>query len=213
VRAIDRLQQLQLPGVGLALPAFGVWFAGLPLGLTFRSRDFRWLAWWRGTGPGSRASRVVAIKASHRGTVACRSIGRPSVGGFASDHRRCVIPLYQLANSAADDPGGFPCHAQRLLKSANSNHFRKVGLFEPSRGEGDEVNRLKPETQVEVAGLEDGADFDGERPAAPIALVGPASGACALQLPDPFPCGLAMWALRTGRPKQGRVLSSGVGGR
>ena len=85
-------------------------------------------------------------------------------------HRaRSVVLSDQLANSVVQTPGGFQSDTQGLLK-----------LPDGERPPSNKVDRLQPQMEVEVAGLDDSADLDRERSAARIALVGPATGALAL---------------------------------
>src|ERR1700730_6129165 len=121
----------------------------------------------------------------------CHVLG--SRQGLAYD-RGTMLPEYQeksiilsdqLANLAAADPRGFQPDTQRLLELADGD---------PLLGAGKEKDRLKPEMQVEVAGLENCTDLDRERPAALIALVRPATRVFALQFADFSPRAPTAWA-------------------
>ncbi len=139
-----------------------------------------------------RPSPFHAASVNCYGLGACQGLAYDSGAELPHDRERSIVPSDQLANSAVQNPGGFPCDTQRLLKLADGDR---------PPGAGNKVDRLKPEMQLEVAGLENSADLDRERLAAPIALVRPETGAFALQLADLCPRAPAMWTYRTGRPK------------
>ena len=71
------------------------------------------------------------------------------------------------------EPRGFQGHAQSPMQLVRADAFL---------ARANQEHRLKPDMQLDVAGLEDGADLDSEGLAAAIALVGAYAGAIALQL-------------------------------
>jgi hypothetical protein len=164
----------------------------LQLGLRFRSSGFWPLECWRGAGPSQRASRFRAVTVNCHGLGACQSLAYESGAVLTHDCERSIVPSDQLANSVVQNRGGFQCDTQCVLKLADCD---------PPSGEGNKVDRLKPEMQLEMAGFENSADLDRERLAAPIALVRPAPGAFAPQLADPSPRAPATRTYGTGRPK------------
>ena len=111
---------------------------------------------------------------------------------LGTDDRGRFISRVISSRPLVQDPCGFPCDTQRLLKLADGD---------PPLCVGNEVDRLKPEMQLEMAGLETSADLDREWPEARVALVRIATGAFALQLSDLFPRVPAMWAYRACRPE------------
>ena len=93
----------------------------------------------------------------------------PSVGA----ENQPVAILHGLADTMSHEPCGFQGHAQGAVKL--------IGAY-TLLARANQEHRLKPDMQLDVAGLEDGPDLHGERLATAIALVGAYTGAVAFQL-------------------------------
>ena len=122
-------------------------------------------------------------------------VGFVGLDGFASTaHRLRERPgrlFYRLADAVPKEPGSFHAATERPLKLAGRD---------PLLGRAHEVERLKPNVQRDVAGLEDASHSDGKLFPAGIALVQAGARCFPVQFADPigFP---AMVADRTIGPE------------
>ena len=94
-------------------------------------------------------------------------------GSAASAERGEVATAHRFADAMAHEPSGFQGHAQGTMQLVRADALLAGA---------NQEDRLQPDMQLDVACLEDGADLDGERLAAGIALVGAYAGAFAFQL-------------------------------
>ena len=90
-----------------------------------------------------------------------------------STERGQVARAHGLSDPVAHKPSGLESDAQSAVQLVSAD---------PLLARADQEDRLQPDMQLDVAGLEDGADLDGERLAARIALVSAYAGALALHL-------------------------------
>jgi hypothetical protein len=91
---------------------------------------------------------------------------------FATKASRQLTFAHRFADTMAHEPCGFQCDAKGPVKLiAADTLFRRA----------QQEHRLKPDMQLDVAGLEDGPHLNGEGLAAGIALVDADPGALALQ--------------------------------
>ena len=95
----------------------------------------------------------------------------------AGTERHMIASTHRLTYTMVDEPSGFQGHTEGTVQLVRAN---------PLLAGADQEDRLQPDMKLDVAGLEDGPDFDGEWLAADIALVGAYAGALALQLADAF---------------------------
>lgn len=121
----------------------------------------------------------------HASSVNSCLIGQP----LANDAIQQLV-CASLANAMAHKPRGLESHAEGAVKLVRTDALL-AGR--------DQENRLQPEAQRDVAGLENGADLNGERLAALVALVSADPGALTFHLADANAAG-AVRADRAGRP-------------
>ena len=105
-------------------------------------------------------------------------------------HRREVAVAHRFADAVRHEPCGFQGHVQSAVKLVARNALL---------GRAEQVDRLQPDVQLDVAALEHGADLDGEGLAAGVALVEADAGGLAPHLRDAL-AALAMRAHRAFRP-------------
>lgn len=86
--------------------------------------------------------------------------------------RRQVAIGHGLADTMPHEPSGFEGDAQGAVQLVRADTLL---------ARHNQEDRLQPDVHLDVARLEDGSNFDGERLAARIALVGAYTGALALQ--------------------------------
>ena len=108
----------------------------------------------------------------------------PAVGA----ENQPVAILHGFADTMPHEPCGFKGHAQGTMQ---------LILADALLARANQEHRLKPDMQLDVAGLEDGPDLHGEWLATAIALVGAYAGALAFQLAYAVLAGAAMRADRT----------------
>jgi hypothetical protein len=157
----------------------------------FRSYGLWPFEYWRGARPGSRDSLSPTVTVNRYRLGVSYGLARDIGAMLTEDRERLIDPRYDLTNSAIQIPGGLPRDTQRLLKLADGD----------LPGECNKADCLEPQVQLEVSALENSADLHRERPAALVTLMRSVPGAFALQLADPCPRALAMWAYGAGRPK------------
>lgn len=98
--------------------------------------------------------------------------------------------VHRLADTMTDEPAGLDIDAENAMKLVRAD---------PLLAGADEMNRLEPDMQWNVARFEDGPDLDGERFPAGIALVYADPGALALERPRAINYA-AVWAYPSIRP-------------
>lgn len=94
-------------------------------------------------------------------------------GSATGTKRRQITRAHGFANAMPHEPSGFQGNAQSAMKLVGADTLLAGGNKEDG---------LEPQMQLDVARFEDGANLNGERFAAVVALVHAYSGALALQL-------------------------------
>ncbi len=82
---------------------------------------------------------------------------------------------HRFANAVRHEPGGFQSHAESAVKLVGAD---------PLLAARDQVHRLQPQMQRNVAALEHSTHANGERLAALVALVEALAGGLAMHLAD-----------------------------
>src|SRR5205085_7980728 len=100
-----------------------------------------------------------------------------------------VIPLHDLANAMGQEPCGFHAALESALDLPGA-HSLLAGA--------DQLDRLQPQPQREVAILENRADPHGKGLATGVALAKPGAARLALKPADPIRVNVA--AMRANRP-------------
>ena len=91
-----------------------------------------------------------------------------------SAHGRKLAGSHSLADAMAEEPSGFQATAESALKLASADALL---------ARAEQIDCLKPDIQLHMAGLENGSHADGEWLAARIALVEADAGGFALSAP------------------------------
>ena len=132
--------------------------------LAFDQCDNRFLRGWRLIG-------AVSGLTSNEGLVALDELA------FAAKRPAIVAESeigHRFADTVREEPRGLQADAENAVQLVGTHAFL-AGCHQ--------VHRLQPDMQLDVAGLEYGADLDSERLAAGVALIDPDPGALALEWP------------------------------
>jgi hypothetical protein len=110
-----------------------------------------------------------------RATFPIHGISFVALDDHAFAAERAIVAVtghHGFADAMPDEPASFEIDAQGAAELVSTETLLAAA---------HQVHRLQPDVHRHMAFLEDGADFDGERLAAGIALVGTDPGALALQ--------------------------------
>ena len=138
----------------------------------------------------SIATALLLALGFHRTVIADEGFINLDNTAASSEHQPVAV-LQGFADPVPHEPSGLEGDAQGSVQLVCADALL---------GRANKEHRLKPDMQLDVAGLKNGADLDGEWLAALVALVSAYAGALALQLVNSILTCSAMGANRTVRP-------------